>query len=316
MQRQRRRTTFVFIALLLVQVLSPLAFAQAPDNHPAGETNASVDLLQQLNIAPSLQAQHGWLNADEAASTAHLLYRDIALIAPSDWTAETGQQRVEGFHILGHTYPVPSSWFHDLAAAGIDCFSFMPPASFHCDVGSTTPAALAQLNVVGLAAMDATDKVQTDLVRGMLGLDMLAPNPFVNENFAFVNIMLAGDSLPEGINHRDDVDVHSHSGRFATLEVNSNSLGWLAHQSSVEWIEPKPFFELLNSKGIQVMNVTDVWSGTNMAAIDSSWSGLDGAGIIVTVADTGLDNGVNNSNMHPDFRDHITGILSLSLIHI
>ncbi|MGB0815265.1 MAG: S8 family serine peptidase, partial [Poseidonia sp.] len=310
MQSQRRRTTTVFIALLLVQVLSPLAFAQAPDDHPAGETNASVDLLQQLNIAPSLQAQHGWLGADDAASTARLLYRDIALIAPSDWTDETGQQRVEGFHILGHTYPVPSSWFHDLAAAGIDCFSFMPPASFHCDVGSTTPAALAQLDVVGLAAMDATDKVQTDLVRGMLGLDMLAPNPFVNENFAFVNIMLAGDSLPEGINHRDDVDVHSHSGRFATLEVNINSLGWLAHQNSVEWIESKPFFELLNSKGIQVMNVTDVWSGTNMAAIDSGWSGLDGTGIIVTVADSGLDNGVNNSNMHPDFRDHITGILS------
>ena len=177
MQRQRRRTTFVFIALLLVQVLSPLAFAQAPDDGPAEETNASVDLLQQLNIAPSLQTQHGWLNADEAASTAHLLYRDVALIAPSEWTDETGQERVEGFHILGHTYPVPSSWFHDLAAAGIDCFSFMPPASFHCDVGSTTPAALAQLNVLGLAAMDATDKVQTDLVRGLLGLEMVAPNP-------------------------------------------------------------------------------------------------------------------------------------------
>ena len=177
MQRQRRRTIFVFIALLLVQVLSPLAFAQAPDDHPAEDTDASVDLLQQLNIAPSMQAQHGWLNADEAASTAHLLYRDVALIAPSDWTDETGQQRVEGFHILGHTYPVPSSWFHDLAAAGIDCFSFMPPASFHCDVGSTTPAALAQLNVLGLAAMDATDKVQTDLVRGLLGLGHDRPQP-------------------------------------------------------------------------------------------------------------------------------------------
>ena len=40
------------------------------------------------------------------------------------------------------------------------------------------------------------------------------------------------------------------------------------------------------------------------------WNGLDGSGIVVTVADSGLDNGVNNSNMHPDFRDHIQGILS------
>ena len=310
MQRQRRRTTFVFIALLLVQVLSPLAFAQAPDDHPAEDTNASVDLLQQLNIAPSMQAQHGWLNADEAASTAHLLYRDVALIAPSDWTDETGQQRVEGFHILGHTYPVPSSWFHDLAAAGIDCFSFMPPASFHCDVGSTTPAALAQLNVLGLAAMDATDKVQTDLVRGLLGLEMIAPNPFVNQEGAVVNVVLSGETLPEGISQRGGIAVDTHSGRFATMALTADNLAWLVQQDEVEWVEPRPFFEIMNSVGIEVMNVDDTWDNTNMASIDASWAGLDGSGIIVTVADTGLDNGVNNSNMHPDFRDHITGILS------
>ena len=35
--------------------------------------------------------------------------------------------------------------------------------------------------------------------------------------------------------------------------------------------------------------------------------------MVVTVADTGLDNGINNSGMHPDFKDHIKGIFSLPI---
>ena len=310
MQRQRRRTSLLFFSLLVVQVLSPLAFAQASGETNSTDTSAELTLLEQVNIAPTSAAENGWLSSDDAAGTTALLYRDVSLVSPNEWTERTGQQRVDGFHILGHTYPVPSEWFHELAAVGIDCFSFMPPASFHCDVNRQTPARLAALNVIGLAAMDPTDKVQTDLVRGLLGLEMVAPNPFVNDEGALVNIVLSGETLPEDIEQRNDVVLDSHSGRFATMAVGPPGLAWLVAQDTVEWVEPRPVFELLNSVGIDVMNVDDTWDNTNMANIDSSWTGLSGEGIVVTVADTGLDNGVNNTNMHPDFRDHITGILS------
>ena len=310
MQSHRRRTSIVFFALLLVQVLSPLAFVQAEQSTYDTETDAELEMLQQVGVSPSPDAEHGWLSSDEASGLAALRYRDVQLVETSEWSERTGESLVDGFHILGHTYPVPSEWFHDLTAAGINCFSFLPPASFHCHVNSKTPAQLEELDVLGLAVMDATDKVQTDLLRGLLGLDMIAPNPFVNEQGAVVNIVLSGDELPSGLNQRSDVVLDTHSGRFATMAIDTDGLAWLAQQDAVEWVEPRPFYEILNSKGIQVMNVDDTWSSTNMASIDTSWSGLDGSGIIVTVADTGLDNGVNNSNMHPDFRDHITGILS------
>ena len=310
MQRQKRRTSILFFSLLLVQVLSPLAFAQGTDASSDVDTNADLGLLQQLNIEPTATAVHGWLSEDDAAGTSGLLYRDIGLVAPGDWTEQTGQDRVNGYHILGHTYPVPSEWHGELADAGIDCYSFMPPASFHCDVNSKTPAQLAALDVLGLAAMDVTDKLQTDLARGLLGLDMHVPNPFVNQEGAIVNVVLAGEELPTGLSTRNDVSLDSHSGRFATMAVSPSGLGWLLQQGAVEWVEPRPVYEIFNSVGIEVMHVDDAWNSTNMANIDSSWSGLDGTGIIVTVADTGLDNGVNNTNMHPDFRDHITGILS------
>jgi len=307
---QRRRATVLFSTLMLLQVLSPVAMVSGQPSNLDPQTDADLDGLAQLGLSPMATAEYGWLDQDAGADVARLLFRDLTLVSPTDWTDLTGEVRVDGFHILSHAYPVPSDWHGRLAAAGIECFSFLPPTGFHCDVRGATPAQLAGLHVLGMARMDAVDKVQTDLIRGMTGLEMASPNPFVNENFAFVNIMLSGDDLPEGTTTKEGVDLHSHSGRFATLEIDIDGLGWLARQEQVEWIEPKPFFEILNSKGIEVMNVTDLWSGTNMAAIDSSWSGLDGSGIIVTVADTGLDNGVNNSNMHPDFRDHITGILS------
>ena len=79
MQRQRRRTSILFFGLLLVQVLSPLAFAQAPAEPLDTDTEAEVDLLQQLDIEPSSLAEHGWLEPDQAAGTAALLYRDVSL---------------------------------------------------------------------------------------------------------------------------------------------------------------------------------------------------------------------------------------------
>jgi len=310
MQRQRHRATVLFSALMLLHVVSPMVLVSGQSSPLEPQSDADLAGLAQLGIAPMATAEYGWLASEAGTDVSHLLFRDVTLVAPMDWVDLTGESRVDGFHLLSHAYPVPTDWHGRLAAAGIECFSFLPPSGFHCDVAGSTPAQLAALNVLGMARMDAVDKVQTDLVRGMNGLEMFSPNPFVNDDWAMVNIMLAGDALPEGTGAQSGVEVDSHSGRFATATVDSGGLAWLAHQDTVEWIEAKPFFEILNSKGIEVMNVTDVWSGANMAAINTGWSGLDGSGIIVTVADTGLDNGVNNTNMHPDFRDHITGILS------
>ncbi|MDP6199475.1 MAG: S8 family serine peptidase, partial [Candidatus Poseidonia sp.] len=310
MQSQRRRTSLLFFSLLLVQVLSPLAMADNATFSYNTDTNADLERLQQLGIGATVTAEYGWMNAEDGADVAHLRFRDVTMVAPSEWTDRTGETSVTGFHLLSHTYPVPSEWFGELAAAGIECHSFLPPTSFHCDVSGQSPAQLEALDVQAMAVLDGVDKIDSDLARGLLGLDMVSPNPFVNQQGAIVNVVLSGEELPEGLEQRNGIALDTHSGRFATMALDADGLAWLAGQDTVEWIEGRPVFEVMNSKGIEVMNVLDTWTTTNMSAIDSSWSGLDGSGIIVTVADTGLDNGVNNSNMHPDFRDHITGILS------
>ncbi len=62
-----------------------------------------------------------------------------------------------------------------------------------------------------------------------------------------------------------------------------------------------------------VLKAPDLWSQATMSGINSSWDYVDGTGIIVAVADSGLDSGTNDSTMHPDFRDHIVDIVSLPM---
>ena len=74
MQTQRRRTSLVFFALLLVHVLSPLAFVQADQNAYEPNTNASLDLLQQVGVSPTATAEHGWISNDESSGETALRY--------------------------------------------------------------------------------------------------------------------------------------------------------------------------------------------------------------------------------------------------
>lgn len=311
MLTRTQRLSTLLMALMFLQVLAPIALASAGSTSSFNTaTDAEVESLQQLGISPAADAEHGWLASQNGVSSTHLLHRDVTMIAPDDWTDATGGQTLNGFHILSHSYPVPSSWFGALDAAGISCHSFLPPAAFHCDVNGKTPQQLGALDVQGIAVMDATDKVQTNLVLGLLGLETTYENPFINQAGGIVNVVLSGTSLPENIGQQDGISVDTHNGRFSTMAIDTTGLAWLAQHHEIEWIEAKPVFEILNTEGIEVMHVDDLWDGTTMSNIDSSWSGLDGSGIIVTVADTGLDNGINNSAMHPDFKDHIKGILS------
>ena len=59
MQTQRRRTSLVFMTLLLVQVLSPLAFAGAEQSSYEPETDAALELLEQVGVSPIATAEYG-----------------------------------------------------------------------------------------------------------------------------------------------------------------------------------------------------------------------------------------------------------------
>ena len=210
-----------------------------------------------------------------------------------------------GFWMLTREYPVPSNWVHDLADAGIECWSFLPDSAFHCELDGHTPSDLAKLEVNGMIKMPPSAKLHPHLLPSLKGeMDSW----FITEGMGIINVVLSGDSLPEGIYERSDIEVHSHSWRWATVEVRTSGVHWLSEQSEVEWLEPRFEKVILNDVADEIVGANVLWNATQMAGINSAWNALDGTGIIVAVSDTGLDNGVNNTNMHPDFKDHIVGI--------
>jgi len=315
MTQNHRMRAMIFSALMLIQVLAPITYADSPlETEIVIETEVDLELLNAIGLAPSGEMAHGWFNPADGVGEINLLFRDMSVIAVEDWSSWTGLgSNLEGWFVITHTFPVPSQWFNELAEAGIDCYSFLPPNGFHCELQGHSVEQLAALDVEGVVKMDAVDKVRENLIRGITGLEMNAENLFVTNGVASANLVLSGEELPDGIEQRDDIVVEYHQGRYATAIIKPTALAWMAAQDEIEWIEERPWHTLHNDVSDTIMRSDLVWDSTLMAGIDASWSGLDGSGIIVTVSDTGLDNGVNNSNMHPDLRDHIVDIVSFPM---
>ena len=125
----------------------------------------------------------------------------------------------------------------------------------------------------------------------MLGENIGPESLFYQSDFVPVHGVLSGKSLPDGIHERDDIRITYHTGRFATFDVDrtTNALSWLVAQGEIEWVEQKPWAFTSNDVADTVLKAPDLWSQSTMNGINSSWNGVDGSGIIVTVADTGLD---------------------------
>ncbi|MGB2037948.1 MAG: S8 family serine peptidase, partial [Candidatus Poseidoniaceae archaeon] len=312
MAARRMRVSFFLVTIMLTQLIAPLASSNSSQPGIIVDTNAELDLLNELGIRPTKGYAEGWYNAEEGVGTIDLLYRDATVTSVEDWQIRTQEKMLNGFYILTHTYPVPTEWESELQDAGIDCFSYVPHNGFHCELNSHSTKQLDALGVEGLVKIDPTDKIRTKLAKALLRHDIGPSSFYYHGEYVPIHLALSGNELPEDIFERNDIEVTYHVGRFATMEIkqSSSALSWLASQTEIEWIEEKPWFEFQNDVADEVMKADYLWDQSVMSAIDSSWNSLDGSGIIVTVADSGLDSGVNDSTMHADFSDHILDIVS------
>ena len=307
----RRPATWsgLLLCLLLIQAFSPLTAAWSSSEKISvtqEDTDAPLYQLSKMNISPISDSAHGWGSLDDSLLPVWLVHRNAAPVAVSNWVEETGQRTVEGWVVLQHEWPVPSDWFSNLSAAGIECYSFLPPANFHCDVPKMSPNELDELDVIGIMKIDPTDKIRPALVQAMT----TGPRGmYASPDGATMNLMLSGTEIPE----IPDMTVFSHDGRFATVATNPAGVKALAENEAIEWLEEKPFFLSFNDIGRDLIGVDFISDTSSMNAHTSGWTGMDGTGIIVTVADSGLDNGVDNMNMHPDFRGDIDGILAVPM---
>ena len=303
-------TTLTVLTLLLIQPLLPIVVPTSGSNDEhkldIDMTDAGLQKLSQIGIEPLFDAEHGWGTPSDGYMT-FLRYRDAGMLALDEW----GDDSISGWTVLQHEYPVPTSWFSELALAGIECQSFLPPSSFHCRLSGHSISELQNLDVIAMMKFDPTDKLHDSIAPLLLGEES---RPFATKDLLTMDIVLSGETWPDLPPKQGAMVVlHSHDGRYATATANTIGTSLLANNPEIEWLEPRAVFNTLNDVAQHWMGLDQVNDNTNISAINSNYAAVDGSGVIVTVADTGIDNGVNNSNMHDDFKDHITDILSVPI---
>ena len=98
----------------------------------------------------------------------------------------------------------------------------------------------------------------------------------------------------------------SGNGRFLTLNIATQDLALVSHHPDIIWIEPFTFFETFNDTGGGILNAPTAWG-----------NGYTGNGQIITVADSGLDTGVDSASIgdiHADFDNRVTQIASKPVV--
>ncbi|MAT48926.1 MAG: hypothetical protein CMA27_03755 [Euryarchaeota archaeon] len=302
----------LIIALTLILIFPSWAIAENVNNGNdinSFETNADIKALAEINIYHNSDLSSGWnLGTIDDNENIMLRFRNADPINTNQWSNLFGDI-VDGWHILQHTMPVPSEWLGELSNAGIECHSYIPNGAFHCLVQSKTIPELENLEVQGIMVFDPTDKVHPMV-------DELLANEF-EDGFYFngkgiFTTVLSGDSVPE-LQLDDSLILLSHSNRWATFLADETGISQLANNPGIQWIEPKFKFNIQNSIGRDIIEVDYVSQTAEMTLLNPTWAGLTGSGVQVTVADSGLDSGVNDGTMHPDFQGRITAIESLPI---
>ncbi len=302
----------LIIALTLILILPSwlvAATSQVEFSNDEIITDADLISLAGMDVFPTMDSSSGWIleNSDSSGSI-ELRFRDAVPLTLNQWSTNFGNI-VTGWNILQHTMPVPTEWFSELNNAGIECNTYVPHGAFHCFVPSLSIQELESLEIQGIMKYDPTDKVHP-VIDELLGGQF--EGGYSLNGHGIITTVLSSNSVPE-LQLDDSLKLLSHSNRWATFSANSEGISRLANNEGVQWIEPKFIFEIQNDIGRDIIETDYVSQNIEMSALNAAWTGLTGSGIQVTVSDSGLDSGVNDGTMHPDFQGRITGIESFPI---
>lgn len=313
------RLSLLLVGLMVFPGLMTLGIYQiGADSLPNEAKMAPIDFTPDsdlpLGLPNSGDPSHGWKDDSGNIGEAALFYRTATYVPIEDWSSITGEVVMSGWLALAHEYPVPSDWRESLTDLGMECRTFYSPQGFHCKVPKLTPMELEDFGVIGAFRLDGTDKLAPDVISLVEGQS----NGAIMQGDRFVmNVVLSGsDELSDLINTGVEVSDY-RSNRIAEVVVSKDDLGNLLELDFVEWVEPKYPAQLDNQGAADIIDVDWVADASNMGIYGGS---LTGAGVIVAVMDSGLDDAVVcssisecntlNNDIHADFAGRIRGIVS------
>lgn len=196
-----------------------------------------------------------------------------------------------GPYIVQFSGPIQESWKQGLEAAGGRILGYLPDYAYLAwmDGGARLQAADLE-GVRWVGPYQPAYKISQDLVEGTAAI--VKVSLFPGADLAEMQTRLAGLNTPTTV----------ISGETFLLMLPEGNLSAVAAWPEVEWIERFVIPETNNDIATGIMGGATAWA-----------AGLNGSGMTVTVADTGIDSGTDTAaagDMHADFDNRFTHISS------
>jgi len=200
---------------------------------------------------------------------------------------------VEGYYIVQFDGPILPGWKAALESSGARILDYIPDFSFVVKMDAQARAvveALPHVRWVGL--YQPGFRLEPSLFDGVLPAEAVTGQLLVVV-FPGEDVDLVVEQLEALGGEVLDVS-RSHWKSKLKLEIDPARAVQVAAINGVRWVGPVPEFKLANSRAADIMGVRPAWQD----------HGLYGAGQVVAVCDTGLDQGSTNpANLHDDFED-------------
>ncbi len=205
-----------------------------------------------------------------------------------------------GYYLVQFQGPVATSDVDALKAAGADVFDYIPDFAFIVKMGNTgraTVERMARIRWVGL--YQPAYRLAPALLARVMAIES-ADALVDDESLMLVVSVFRGETVApvaSGIQSLRGVILDQSQTEWQSklkVMLPASALVKLAALPGVRWIELAPQWQLHNDKSDNIMGVREVWDT----------QGLYGAGQIVAVCDTGLDQGSTApASLHNDFEN-------------
>ncbi len=200
------------------------------------------------------------------------------------------------YYIIQFNDTVQELWKQDIAKVGAELFDYIPDNAFIVRMNGSAVSTVSRLEQVQwIGEYFPEYKIDPALRAKMeenISLELMvsffepAKERDIKEKIAKEIVSLGGTILDEAGNDR--IHLNIKSSKIASLSIIRN----------VKWIEEYEPLIVFNDIARGIINATYVTENYN----------LTGKGQIIAIADTGLDTGVNNISMSPDFYGRILDI--------
>jgi hypothetical protein len=226
--------------------------------------------------------------------------RTNAAAKASAWALEKPST---GLFLVQFEGAVEPGWKAELRSIGVELLKYVPDDAFIARLENVPPAriqALAYVRWVGLYLPD--HKIHPRLAAAAHAApqtnQVLAVTVLISPQATAAELAAVRSFFPS-ISH----ESHLRQRTFLRGHLPPANLDALAQSSAVLWIERAPRHKLVDEAASELVGGDDGAVGTPTL---SQQLGFSGAGVTVSVADTGLDSR-NTNSMHPDLSGRVTG---------